>query len=190
MLAGHYALAAAVKAKTPEVPLWALMLSTQLPDVLFGPLLVAGVETMSGTGYGQFVFGAYYTHSLGGVLLLAALAGILAGRAWGRRAGYTIAAVAASHWVLDLLVHHADLPILPGNAGHLPLLGFGLWSPPAVGMSLEALLILVGGYLYIRSALERARMAAAVPGGRPATGRAIVAGGVLVTLLISALVIA
>lgn len=38
MFAGHFGLAAAVKAKAPEVPLWVLMLSTQLPDIVFVPL--------------------------------------------------------------------------------------------------------------------------------------------------------
>ena len=37
--------------------------------------------------------------------------------------GLLLGAVAFSHWVLDLIVHRADMPILPGNAGGLPLLG-------------------------------------------------------------------
>ena len=35
MLAGHFGFAAAVKSREPQVPLWALMLSTQLLDVFF-----------------------------------------------------------------------------------------------------------------------------------------------------------
>ena len=36
-----------------------------------------------------------------------------------------MAALAFSHWVLDLVVHRPDLPILPGGTNYL---GFGLWD--------------------------------------------------------------
>lgn len=155
MFAGHFGLAAAVKAKTPKVPLWALMLSTQLLDVVFVPFLLTGTETMDrveGTeAYGGSVIHADYTHSLAGALILAAIAGWLASRRWGRRGGWTIGAMVMSHWVLDLLVHRRDLPILPGNLGDLPLLGFGLWRWPVVSAGVELLLIVAGAALYIRS---------------------------------------
>ena len=48
-----------------------------------------------------------------------------------------LAAVVFSHWLLDLIVHRADLPILPGNAGDLPRLGFGLWKVPAASILVE-----------------------------------------------------
>lgn len=60
--------------------------------------------------------------------------------------------MAFSHWVLDLIVHHPDLPILPGNAGNLPLLGFGLWGLPTVAALVELALVIGGAYLYYRSA--------------------------------------
>jgi hypothetical protein len=179
MLAGHFAVAAAVKAKNPEIPLWSLMLSTQLMDIAFAPLLVSGVETMEvGGGYGNVVIHADYTHSLVGALLLAAVAGAWAGRAWGKRAGYVIGATVFSHWILDLLVHRADLPLLPGNLGNLPLLGFGLWRFPAVSHTVEALLILVGGAIYFRSALARAEKHGT------GSGRAVLAGSVTVVLML------
>lgn len=90
MFAGHFGLAAGVKAldsrllarsrettgaaeralpanASAGVPLWALMLATQLLDVLFVFLLIPGVESFSGgSGYGEGVIRAYYTHSLAG----------------------------------------------------------------------------------------------------------------------------
>jgi hypothetical protein len=60
--------------------------------------------------------------------------------------------VAFSHWLLDLIVHRADLPILPANAADLPLLGFGLWRVPMVSIPLEAALLLPGVFLYWRAA--------------------------------------
>lgn len=158
MFAGHFGLAAAVKAQRPEVPLWALMTATQLIDIAFVPLLLTGVETMDtsgGSGYGEAVIHADYSHSLAGVLVIALLAGWAAAKAWGTRGGVAIGAVVFSHWVLDLLVHRADLPILPGNAGGLPLIGLGLWKWPAVSAALELLLIAVGLIMYARSVFGR-----------------------------------
>jgi hypothetical protein len=163
MNAGHYGLAAIVKAREPQVPLWALMLSTQLLDVGFLVLFAAGIEgfqALPGTagGYGTFIFSADYTHSLAGALAISGTAAAAAGRAWGRRSGLLIGAVVFSHWLLDLLVHHADLPILPGNLGNLPRLGLGLWAFPAVSIFMELALILAGAYLYYRAASRHAAL--------------------------------
>lgn len=53
MFAGHFGLAAGVKAKT-QLPLWAIMLATQLLDVLFVPLLLFGIETLEPVGNGSY----------------------------------------------------------------------------------------------------------------------------------------
>src|SRR5690242_20880730 len=91
---------------------------TQLLDVLFVFLLIPGVESFSGgSGYGQGVINAHYTHSLAGALLIALAAGAGAWKLWGRQGGLIIAATVFSHWLLDLVVHRPDLPLLPGSAG-------------------------------------------------------------------------
>ncbi len=60
------------------------------------------------------------------------------------------------HWALDLVVHRPDMPILLGNYGHLPLLGFGLWTHPAIAALLELLLVTAGSLTYWRAARETA----------------------------------
>lgn len=158
MVAGHFGLAAGVKSQVPSAPLWALMLATHWLDVVFVPLFLLGIETITPidpanpNAYGGAVIHAQYTHSLAGALLLAGVAGGLAWLRWGRRVGATIGLVAFSHWLLDLIVHYPDLPILPRNAGNLPLLGFGLWGLPTVAALVELALVLGGAYLYYRSA--------------------------------------
>jgi membrane-bound metal-dependent hydrolase YbcI (DUF457 family) len=158
MIAGHFAVAAAAKAADRAVPLWALMLSTAWLDVVFVPLFAAGVERIESatgaTGYGSAVIHADYTHSLVGALVLSALFGGAAALRWGRRTGVVLAAVSFSHWILDLLFHRGDMPILPGAAGGLPSLGFGLWQSPAVAIAIEALLVVAGSYLYWRAASD------------------------------------
>ena len=185
MVAGHYGLAAGVKSYAPRLPLWSLMLSTFLLDVVFIFLNVAGLEYITpadptlGNSYGNALIHAYYTHSLLGALLIAAVAGALAGWRWGRRGGITIAAVVFSHWALDLLVHRPDLPILPGNAGNLPLLGFGLWQVPLVSALAELVLVLGGAYLYYRSATGLPSVQ-----GNSQRRRALTASGVTAALLL------
>src|SRR4051794_17641962 len=100
MFAGHFGLAAMVKAKQPAVPIWALMISTQLLDIIFIPLYAARIETIEriGSGHGkEILIHADYTHSLVGALFIASLAGLVAGRIWGRRNADIIAATVFSH---------------------------------------------------------------------------------------------
>jgi hypothetical protein len=166
VVAGHFGLAAGVKSGVPAAPLWVLMLATHWLDVIFVPLFLLGIETITPidpanpNAYGGGIIHADYTHSLVGALALSALAGGFALARWGRQVGLTVALVAFSHWLLDLIVHYPDLPILPGNAGNLPLLGFGLWGAPLVAASVELALVLVGAYLYYRAAT-------ALPSGAP-----------------------
>ena len=180
MLVGHFGLAAAVKSRERAAPLWALMLATAFLDVIFVPLYLAGIERIfpvPGTrgGYGQGIIHADYSHSLVGAVVIAATFGLVAAIPWGRRVGAVLGAVVFSHWLLDLVVHRADLAILPGAAGGLPRLGFGLWQIPAAAAAVELALVVGGAYLYWRAALRTA------PGtGLASRGRAhLVAGWLL-----------
>ena len=178
MIAGHFGFAAAVKSREPTTPLWALMLATVWLDVIFVPLLFMHVETvqpisMSHSGYGANIIHADYTHSIPGMVLLALTLGIPAAWLWGRRSGIVVALVVASHWLLDVPVHRADMAILPGNAGNLPRIGLGLWQYPLAAASLELLLVLIGAWLYLRSARRVATMA----------GRGLVAAGVVAAMI-------
>lgn len=186
MLAGHFGVAAGARSTASSVPLWALLLGSQLLDVVFVPLVLAGVEGLRPVpgvpAYGGAVIDAPYSHALLTALVLAAAAGTAGALRWGRRAGAVLGATVLSHWPLDLVVHRPDLPILPGNAGGLPLLGLGLWRAPVASAAVEAALVLAGALLYARSV--RRREAAAV--GRT-TARSTVAAGTVGVLLAACL---
>jgi len=192
VIAGHFGLAAGAKDAEPRAPLWVLMLATVWLDVLFVPLVLAGVETIEpapGTsgGYGNAIIHADYTHSLVGAAILAVLFGLVAGSVWEQRVGIVLGAIVFSHWLLDLIVHRDDMPILPGNTGDLPRLGFGLWRYPALSMALELALVVAGAYLYWRAA-ERTMRGAGIAVERRARMLAllILAAGV-VTLAVDVL---
>jgi membrane-bound metal-dependent hydrolase YbcI (DUF457 family) len=152
MIAGHFGFAAVVKGRERSAPLWMLMLASVWLDIVFVPLFLAGKETMhsvpSHSGYGAAVIYADYTHSIVGALVLSAILTTFCWPIWGRRSAIVIGLVAVSHWVLDLIVHRADMPVLPANLGHLPRLGWGLWRFPMLSASLEALLVLMGAGFY------------------------------------------
>ena len=160
MIAGHFGFAAAVKSKERTTPLWALMLACQWLDVIFVPLFAAGIEKIvmipgaKEGAYGEGVIYADYTHSLVGALVLSALLGVALGMRYGKRSGVVIGLVSMSHWVLDLVMHRQDMPILPGNAGDLPRLGFGLWRSEVGSAALELAFVAVGAWLYWRAARE------------------------------------
>jgi hypothetical protein len=191
VVAGHFGLAAIVKSRAPSTPLWALMLATQWLDVFFVPLFLIGVETIEAVdpanpnAYGAGIIHADYTHSLVGALLLSALAGLLAGFWWSRGVGLVVGALAFSHWVLDLVVHRADLPLLPGNVGGLPLLGFGLWQVRVVAALVELALVLAGAFLYYRAATNLPTDANAR--GQGQRKRALTASGVVAGLMLLSL---
>jgi hypothetical protein len=184
MIAGHFGFAAGVKANERQVPLWSLMLATVWLDVIFVPLFLAGIETLEpaadATGsYGGSVIHANYTHSLVGAVVLSAAFGAAFGWKWGRRTGVVLGLVAFSHWVLDLLVHRPDLPLLPGNAGGVAF-GFGLWRMPGLTAIVELVLVLGGAWLYWRAARATAA-------GTGQTSRADLSAGLFLVFGLGAL---
>lgn len=188
MIAGHFGLAAVVKAKSPRAPLWALMLATVWMDVVFVPLLLAKVETMEvlgggAPGYGNAIIHADWTHSLVGALVISFLFGAVASMFWDRVVALVLGCVVFSHWLLDLPMHHHDMPLLPANAGHLPLLGMGLWSFPVASALVELALVVLGTFLYRRAALGVAGHAADLRRRANVSAAVLLASGVVTLAL-------
>jgi len=159
MIAGHFGFAAIVKSRETKVPLWSLMLATAWLDIVFIPLFLMKIETLeplpgvSGS-YGGSIIYADYTHSLLGALVLSAVFALFFLPRWGKRCAIVLGFVAFSHWLLDLVVHRRDMPLLPGNLGHLPRLGFGLWQFKTASVLVELLLVILGAWCYWRAASE------------------------------------
>ncbi len=190
MIAGHFGLAAGVKARQTATPLWALMLATQWLDVVFVPLFMAKIERIDPIGdgppgYGNAIIHADYTHSVVGALVLSLVFALPAAWRWGRRSGVVLGAVVFSHWVLDLLVHRHDMPLLPGAPAGTPLFGFGLWRWPVVTAALELAIVLWGSYAYFRAATARTRAHAPERLGRARLASAAILVSGLVTLGLS-----
>ena len=197
MLAGHFGLAAIVKSRQPQLPMWALMLSTQLLNVVFVVLLAFGLESIrpeEGTtgGYGQFHIEAIYSHSLVGALGISLAAMLITWVAWGRRNGIVIGALTFSHWLLDFISHRPAMPLLPGDATGIRL-GLGLWSFPWVHAGLELGIVLAGAFLYYHAAMrsavraERQDLKAGVDNAKNHRNQALVTSIALLVFLLGTL---
>ena len=152
MFIGHFGAALIAKRISPDTSLGTLFAAAQWIDLLWPALLLAGVETAevdhSPGAVIPLKFSHYpFSHSLAAVLAWAVLLGLLA---WWRtgagRAALVVAALAASHWLLDLIVHIPDLPLsLDGGTR----LGLGLWQWPLAALGLEAAIFGLGIALYL-----------------------------------------
>lgn len=150
MFLGHFAMGAAAKPVAPDVPAWVLILAPQALDIAFLPLVAVGLEGFEpGPAYGQDHISAFYTHSLVGALLISAIMFWIGKKVWRTNFhGWLLGGLSFSHWPVDLLVHHQDMPVLPGNLGGLPLLGFGLWDYAYLIFSIEVILAVIGAVVY------------------------------------------
>ena len=151
MFLGHFALGVATKKLAPTIPIWILLLAPQFMDFVFLPLVALGVENYTPGAYGHDTLDILYSHSFVGAVMIAAVAYWIGNRFWkDSRGGMILAALSFSHWIIDVLVHHQDMPILPGNIGGLPMLGFGLWNFEYGIFATEVAMAVVASALYFR----------------------------------------
>jgi hypothetical protein len=156
MFLGHYGLALAVKRVEPKVSLGTLFIACQLADVVWGVCLLLGWEhvrilddpnplltlqfydypishsLLGAVGWGLFAAAAYYSWPTRDTT-----------RHW--QASALVGAVAASHWLLDLLVHMPDLPLAGNDSAKL---GLGLWRHLGLSVALELAALAAGAAVY------------------------------------------
>jgi len=124
MFLGHFGAGFAAKAVAPRVSLGWLFAAAQFIDLLWPTLLLAGAERV------RIAPGALYFAVKRD-----------------RRGATVLAALVASHWFLDAIVHAPDLPLYPGSA---TLAGMGAWSYVALTLAIELPLFAAGAWLYAR----------------------------------------
>ncbi len=81
----------------------------------------------------------------------ALLLGWLASFIWRRRGGVVVGLCVFSHWLLDLPVHVADLPLW----GDVHKVGFGLWDRPVIAFVTEAAVLFIGIAIYAKHASNK-----------------------------------
>ena len=156
MYAGHLAAGLAIKARVPKAPTWGLLVGVGLLDLLFGPLVLFGIERATMTPDVPPGFSLDYidwSHSLATSLLWSVLYGALFLRL-GRGVAAALGFAVFSHFLLDLPMHPADLALWPGSSRHL---GLGLWRALPTGWWFVELgvIALCLGYYWRRSRDDR-----------------------------------
>lgn len=166
MFAGHIGAALAIGRTERGVNVGVFIAAAFLLDIVLWILVLLGLESVTipadfaHTHQAQFVFP--YSHGLLASVAWSALAGVVgfvaySRRRTNRRAAVLIGAAVLSHWILDALVHRPELPL----AGYNSLsVGFGLWNFMPLALTLEAVILVGGLYLF-------------VSGAKPTRGRSI-----------------
>ena len=157
MFVGHYAAALALKKFGKRASLGVLFLAVQFVDILFFPFVLLGLERMNivenftQSTHFELEF-MPYTHSLVASLLWAGVAYAIF--RWLFVKNNSVAVVVAlavfSHWLLDLITHTPDLPLWSNTSLKL---GFGLWNNAIATYVVEAALLMLALWLYLRSTL-------------------------------------
>ena len=158
MFIGHYAVGFAAKKWAPKTSLATLVAAAVWLDLIWPVFVLLGWEHFNispGLKVSPLEFVDYpLSHSL----VMAAAWGVAFGLIFlilgnELKVAVILAGLVVSHWVLDLIVHRPDLPLLPAQANdwNAHKYGFGLWNHPWVSIPLEFALFGAGIWLYLKS---------------------------------------
>jgi hypothetical protein len=107
MYAPHFAAALALKGRTPDAPLWALLIGAFVPDLLWVALARAGIEPAQTSNFFDD-----WSHSFLSVVVLATLYALFFFHK-GRLVGSAVWLAVFSHFVVDFPVHPKRLALAP-----------------------------------------------------------------------------
>jgi hypothetical protein len=159
MFVGHYAASFILKRVDKNASLGMLFLAVQFVDILFFPFVLMGiehfniVENYTESTHFELEF-MPYTHSLFASFLWAAAVYIalrflpLKKAVNKNKVAIVMGVAILSHWFFDLIVHTPDLPLLSDSSTKI---GLGLWNNAVATYLLEAVLLLVGLGIYLKS---------------------------------------
>jgi len=159
MFIGHFGLGFAAKKIAPKPSLGTLLLASQFIDLLWPFFLILGWETVridiGNTAVTPLDFENYpISHSLLAVIVWAAVfSGVYYVIRKDIKSILWLGLLVISHWVLDLITHRPDLPIMP--AADSIKLGFGMWYSIAATVIFEGLIFSAGVYLYLKATKAR-----------------------------------
>jgi hypothetical protein len=159
MFIGHFAVGIAGRRLTPRAGLGWWLTSVIFLDMVWPVLVLLGLEhaeiVQSSNPFLTLKFTDYpISHSLVGAVVWSAIfAGVWRLAKGGAYGGWLLAGGVFSHWVLDVISHVSDMPVLP----HGPYIGFGLWRSVPLTIVVESAMFVAAIAYYAR--LGRPRLA-------------------------------
>ncbi len=153
MVIGHFGFGLGAKKFAPKLSLGTIFIAVQFADLLWPFLLLLDIEKVAPQpGNSKFPFNFIYypfSHSLFMLAVWGALFGFIY---WlikkDFRSALVLGICVLSHWVLDLVVHHPDLPLFLGDSEKA---GLGLWNWPVLTAIVEGILFVVGLMFYLQT---------------------------------------
>ena len=160
MFIGHFAAGLAAKKISPKTPLPLLVIGVQLVDLLWPLFVLIGWERVAivpgDTAVTPLEFLSYpITHSfVTNVVWGLAFGAIVYAFRRDRNEFWLLAGLVVSHWVLDVLAHRPDMPIVPGWDVKI---GLGLWNslPATLVVEFGSLAAGTAVYLSVTKAKDR-----------------------------------
>lgn len=158
MFVGHIGAGLVAKRLEPRLDLGVILFAALFADLLLWALVISGVESVGvavSSGSARFfTFTFPYSHGLAASIVWSGLAAVvgwlfMARGATGRsRLACILALTVFSHFLLDVLVHVPELPIVSESSLKL---GLGLWQHMPSALSVELAIAAAGFVLYWRS---------------------------------------
>ena len=132
MYFGHYAVAVAVKAKEPDIPIAPLVIGTGVMDIINGMFIMGGIDKVTANlKASPYLFFDLtfidWDHSLLMATIWSLLFGALCWMIYSKnnKIGIVTTLVTFSHFLVDIPMHNADMALYPHSDVKL---GFGLWG--------------------------------------------------------------
>lgn len=154
MFIGHFGVGLAAKRVDHRPSLGTLFLASQFIDLLWPVFLLAGIEQVKidpgNTAFTPLNFSYYpFSHGFLGVFIWSLLFGIIYFLIKKNiKASVLLGGLVMSHWLLDLITHRPDLPLMPWADTKV---GFGLWNSVILTLIIEGLIFAGGAYLYLKA---------------------------------------
>jgi len=164
MYAGHLAAGLVLKKAEKRVNLGLLFFAALLPDFLLGIFALLGMEQIHvPANYGDLHYLTFtfpYSHGLIASLAWSLLAFVIVKVIWrankaSTRMAVLVAVAVFSHFVLDVIVHIPEMPLLGANSYQL---GLSLGNTLGLALALEIALAVVGLFIYLKATPSLSRM--------------------------------
>lgn len=154
MFIGHIGVGLALKKIDQTINAGWLVFAALLLDILLWVCVFFGIETViipDDYAVKHYLFFEFpFTHSLIASALWATLVFVVTRFLFNRSiAAWILALTVFSHFILDALVHPAQIPLLGNDSLKI---GLGLWNSLYVELIVEVLLLSVGFWIYLKSA--------------------------------------
>lgn len=154
MFIGHFGVGLAAKKIDSKPSLGTLFMASQFIDLLWPIFLILELEKVKidpgNTAFTPLDFIYYpFSHGFVSVLIWSVLFGIVYYFIRKNvKTSILLGSLVMSHWILDLITHRPDLPLMPWSELKV---GLGLWNHVIITLVIELLIFSAGAYLYIKT---------------------------------------